>query len=780
MDPLNIPLPPFTVPGEKTEKKIKTPETNPILRIAYKVFEAISSFFHALYSHLVSITSRLYNSVFENKSVTKVHIDSDDSFEDPSTPSLDVKPLKDEPTPSIDVEPSKHEPKVSTQVATEEGPQDKLALSSTKKVDDAFSATTIGIPIYKTVSESPLDHSHSKPSAVEIIEVEETSSSENLDSSSSGLEETPEKSQEETSAKPSGIETSWVTLSELEPSAAPTAPAGVMTFFKAGALGVINNMPTAFTNIIGNADEGFTTKAPDYKQKQISFTIAHLKDEIVRAFAPNKQNPNCSWNLIVAGIVEEIEQARRPVTAIKDLLALPLEAGNTLGYRIDAPLQRHHLLMQLEEVLIKADYESHIEAYLQANAEERKKYPDIKFLHTLATALMEAPIWSHATDELKRHLDYTQDFSSQGQLTEVMQSDVKKMKAQEKNPRTGMDVGCVKLEKARMQSGEKGANTYRYNYTSMLGELDHHEKKAKWLRLGAPTMDGGAIDRPAKLTALYTLYLDSCTAEGKKLAFYGLQKSPSVESIVPDGAGGVKLANYDRDDYEKNRTAAFILASKNPRWKDTFSFINLSFDEVFDDRVLKIKKENNDLVPMSKFSDHLEKLMRKNVSGFYGLDSQVVRQSIRTVTQTFFFDDPNVMLSYDDRIAFLMLTYAVVALKTNTTLEIDVFHINCKDGIDRAGVLNALVLLVSQFNKPLDKQSVDDLRTMFHHGAWFVKGQAVIPERASLLYKTMDKMLSVRALADYDVRCIELDSGCDFAPFIVKADAASFTKKIEG
>lgn len=760
MDPLNVTSPPLTVPREKTEKKFKASETNPVLRIAYKALEAISSFFKSLYSHIVNI----YHSIFCCRSVIQVDLDSDDSLEDLLIPSFGVEPPKDEPV-------------FGAEAAPEEDSPAKLSLSSARKVEDLFSATTIGTPIFRPVNE-PKDPS--LPAIVEPNDVVKTSSSEELDDTSSAQEDTPEKSDEESLGVPPVIESSWMELSTLEPSPAPTATAGLMTYFKAGALGVINNMPTVITNLVGNADEGFTTKAPDYKQKQISYTIAHLKDEIVRAFAPHKQDANCPWDIITAGIVEEIEQARRPVNAIKNLLALPLDAGNTLGYRLDAPLQRHQFLMQLEDVLIKADYEKHIDAYLRASPEERQNYPDIKFLHTLATALMEAPIWSQATDELKRHLDYSHDFSAQDPLTEVLKKDVKQMKAQEKNPKAGMDVGCVKLEKARMQSGEKGATTYRYNYTSLLGELDNHDKKAKWLRLGAPTMDGGDIDRPAKLTALYTLYLDACTAEGKKLAFYGLQKSPAVENIVPDGEGGVKLENYDRDDYEKNRTAAFILASKNPRWKETFSFINLSFDEVFDDLELNIKKENIDSVSLSKFSDRLEKLMSKNVSGFYGLNPRVVRETIRTVIQAFFFDDPNLMLSYDDRVAFLMLTYAVVALKTNTALEIDAFHINCKDGIDRAGVLNALVLLVSQFNKPLDKQSIDELRTMFHHGAWFVKGQAVIPERASLLYKTLDKILSVRTSADYSMRCIDLDIGCDFAPFVEKGAKASFTKRIEG
>ncbi len=542
---------------------------------------------------------------------------------------------------------------------------------------------------------------------------------------------------------------------DMQPQVPQQVP-GYLAVFTGMAQGALN----AVGNQFGVAEAGFTKHAPQFKKDQAAMMMINLIRQLAqkidfstvwekgRLYLPTDQlmhhlkckigvgHPNYQsmadlLDMLVLGKYYNKDQL---------IVKSRLFTDNTVLQ--EAPQLRFDFLMKLEKIVQEIKYEEQIEAYLNFDPILRdEKFPHIVILHTIAKHMSETEVWDQAT---KRMCKFLQPPKTAIPLRKIFESDVVEMERVNAEL-THASTLCYTAEKSKVRTGDNLAVTYRYNYSSKMGTLEIGKKQVSWNRTGSPSFDKGIVNKPAELTALYTLYLDSLTAENKKLGFFGLQKSPEIN--------GNNFNGFEPDDYERNRTAIFILASKKSRWKNHFKFTNLSLDQVMENAKLKLKdpkkitSENTASIKTIDFKVELMASMKSGSFGFYGLEGAIVEKAISTVNIVFFAQNQQV-LNDKERWSFLILTYAMIVLETIKEKDLDVFHINCKDGIDRAAVINTAVMLVTQFadhvNTELSEveraKNIQQSRTMFSHAAHFVKEQAVIPSRAPLAYFVADQL----------------------------------------
>jgi hypothetical protein len=516
---------------------------------------------------------------------------------------------------------------------------------------------------------------------------------------------------------------------------------------------------------VGVAERGFTTNAPAYKQLQVSGILTNMQQQI------SKELSVTNWDMAKKQILERVTKNEHKL-AIQKLLNLRLVGLTLHGYTVDAPKQRSDFLKQLKVVCTEINYEGQIDDFFKCPSENRwKLFPQIKVLHLMAKHLTETPVWNLASDEIGQRLDYMKRKTTS--LSELFERDVAIMKEVEKHG--VMDKPAINCEKLGMQNGNGFATNDRYNYPSLLGLLKIAGKDRDWLRMGTPTLDVGSSGEPAKLTNLYTLYLDYHKDLEKQIGFFGLQQAPDFD--------GTNFTGFVLGDYEKNRTASFMQALQNPRWKGTFHFANLSMDDIEKNDILKLKKTKhiadplkaNDYVKCGEFKFELRKLMGHNLLGLYGISDDIAKYSVNLVQNVFFEGLDDELLSDEQRWAFLILTYAIIIQETITTNDLDTFHVNCKDGMDRATVVNTSLLMLTALRKLSDpglenqekRKIMDDLSTMFNHPAFLIKEQAVIPSRAPIMIYVMKQVENVLKKNDVDARLYALFGNQDttFTPF---------------
>ncbi|HRD55527.1 MAG TPA: hypothetical protein PLC42_03930, partial [Parachlamydiaceae bacterium] len=506
------------------------------------------------------------------------------------------------------------------------------------------------------------------------------------------------------------------------------------------------------------AYESFTTNAPKYKLNQVSHTLINLALELSKVVnyklssteTFNHFEPLNFQKACIEYLGQKNKQNSRNMIELIKLLNFEFSISTNKVPEIkmleNAGEIRYLFLTKLEEVVKDINYDEEIENYLKTEQKDRSiKYPHIHLLHVIATHIIEAPIWNQATNRLNGILNY-KDVTGTESISQVLQSNtavMKKLEAEEFKKGVTWERKGVTFEKARMQvpGGKQEATNNRSNFSSLLGTFTTNgNKPQKWLAMGTPTMDGGAQNEKAQLWAPYVLYIDSLIAKKESLSFFGLQKC-SAESISND---------FDNEEYEKNRTESLKNASwQIGRWKNFFSFVNLSLDQVTEDENLKLidvaklqKNETSDeLVSIANFKKDLEELMVSNKAGFSGLKKEDVEKAFSIVIKKFFPPANYKTLNNKQRWVFLMLTYAVIILNSKHH-----FHFGCKDNIDRGMVVAVAVKLVSQFNRLADKnltqkdrkKILNELSTLLAHRADLVKGQAVIDSRAPLAYFVAD------------------------------------------
>ena len=164
---------------------------------------------------------------------------------------------------------------------------------------------------------------------------------------------------------------------------------------------------------------------------------------------------------------------------------------------------------------------------------------------------------------------------------------------------------------------------------------------------------------------------------------------------------------------------------------ENFKFISLDHDAPF----FYQKESPEEQSPDEFKTAFLEFLRSDHCSLFEGLNEEAQIQTAQEILYP-----KKEALTKPERKNIIFLTYALITLKAIHTTNCQSFNISCKDGIDRAAILNTLLfqhllIFTSRENEPKMKRA---LFTTLHVPAFLVKSQAVLKHRRERLLLIWD------------------------------------------
>jgi hypothetical protein len=144
------------------------------------------------------------------------------------------------------------------------------------------------------------------------------------------------------------------------------------------------------------------------------------------------------------------------------------------------------------------------------------------------------------------------------------------------------------------------------------------------------------------------------------------------------------------------------------------------------------------------FPKALQEMIKENA-----LDWSVPLNTLMREIETLYFSDSPMISSFEDQVAFILLSYAhiLLFLCQHKKLNISTLEILCKDCIDRGVVVNTLLKL--HFLHITGKLTSDNLKNVLIHTvmpAWIVKKQPIIKSRRNFIDYTCKRMAKAASI----------------------------------
>jgi hypothetical protein len=306
----------------------------------------------------------------------------------------------------------------------------------------------------------------------------------------------------------------------------------------------------------------------------------------------------------------------------------------------------------------------------------------------------------------------------------------------------------TKYSKLQGQIGVLGFNPNSFtNYFSILWQEryvndSNEEVVIDVYRFGTPTEDFLAS---SDVLGFFSHWLDGLDRSGKCHCYFGHQKTKDTV-----GWG----------DREAERTDALIKIGEK---KSAFFMINLPLDGLIFNQKSEVLKE--EFVSYQDFSSEVFQAIFSSANGFYfprdkllskGVDLSEVVDLCMNETRGLFEHADMSSLTKEQRQNFLLIFYAKLEQRLCVALKAS-RNSTCKDAIDRGGIVNAITYYLGQRScgffesgktPRCNSRALEDLETVLHHGALFVKGQAVIKSRYEPFIKAIEFLEKISTLKD--------------------------------
>ena len=499
---------------------------------------------------------------------------------------------------------------------------------------------------------------------------------------------------------------------------------------------LVNGVSGAISAVRGPAGRMVFGDLPDFKDKQSRLILDTIIDDLAQwTHLPPPQFETDApaelkeaYKQILTTTVNRIGLLEGDSSLNNILLdTLMILFNHEKFHTEDASEQRSNFMNLLTEIAY--------DPYYTATARENPADPRIQLAHRLAESVIIAPQWNLFEEVLNKvvaaggrscGLGDALQHESLADILEEEQSAIATAPIEWK-----MGTFLKNMKKLQGQLGFGFTPSQDTNYFSALfveryRNSDDNTKEIPVYRFPTATEDGLAGGE-SRIVGAMRLWVNHLKHQDRRHCWFGHQKMNELY-LDREGARSTALQQFHKE---------------NP---ETFFFFNLPLDgPLFDPKT-------DDHLGMHEFKRSVHSSILSNKDGFYFPEREIeelqrklgnefngeewISRMLDQVHHDFFSDQRE--LSKEDRQTFLLLFYTRMEREFPLLLDAS-RNSTCKDGIDRAAVMNALCYYMAlvAMGKHKDPAYLYRFRIVLHHAAFFVKTQGVIPSRMKLLLNAL-------------------------------------------